>query len=151
MKLRPPEIENASQAPFLMYPGKNGEDGTRLRAAVRRVIPELWLEAFTNLDALTARLRFQSASEAVIILLASDRDELEEMYARRDLLKEFHILLVIPDREESTISLAHRMLPRFLSPKDGDFSDIEKVLAKMVLALRHGGGTTDSPAMTQDR
>ena len=40
---------------------------------------------------------------------------------------------LIPDRKKGTIELAHLLLPRFLSQKESDFTDLKIVLNKMYL------------------
>jgi hypothetical protein len=50
----------------------------------------------------------------------------------RELLPEIYVILVIPDWQESTVKLAHLLLPRFLSQKADSFTDLIKVLKKMV-------------------
>lgn len=69
---------------------------------------------------------------SIAVLLASNRAELQKMQALRGLLTEIFIVLVIPDRKDGTIRLAHLLLPRFLSQKDDDFQDLGKVLDKIV-------------------
>ena len=49
----------------------------------------------------------------------------------RGLLTETYVILVIPDRGKGTIALAHRLLPRFLSQKDSEFTDLKVVLNRM--------------------
>ena len=51
----------------------------------------------------------------------------------RGLLPEIYVVLVLPDRKKSTIKLAHRLLPRFLSQKESDFMDLKIVLNKMYI------------------
>jgi len=75
--------------------------------------------------------------DSVAVLMASDRDELQKMQLLRELLTEIYVVLVIPDRKKSTIELAHFLLPRFLSRKDGDFADLEIVITKMYINSQH--------------
>ncbi len=53
------------------------------------------------------------------------------MQPLRELLTEIYVVLVIPDRKKSTIELAHLLLPRFLSQRGSDFTDLRKVVSKM--------------------
>jgi hypothetical protein len=53
------------------------------------------------------------------------------MQLLRGLLTEIYVIVVIPDRKDSTIRLAHLLLPRFLSQKKDNFIDLSKVLNKM--------------------
>ena len=117
---------------IVFFSGQEDEDARRLLAAVQRAIPANRLESFGSLDEFGRRLRASKAEHLVSVLLASDRQELEGMQDLRDLLKGTHVILVIPDQETKTIELAHRLLPRFLRLKCGDFKDLESVLGRIV-------------------
>jgi two-component system NtrC family response regulator len=69
--------------------------------------------------------------DSIAVLSASNREELQQMQLLRGLLTEIYVIVVIPDRKDSTIRLAHLLLPRFLSQKESDFTDLKIVLNKM--------------------
>jgi len=118
---------------LLFYPSGVDKDSKRLRAAVHKVIPGGRIEHFKALSDLRARLRTPVEPNSVAVLEASSREELLKIQVLRELLTELYVVLVIPDRKKSTIELAHRLLPRFLSRKDSDFADLKTVLNRMYL------------------
>jgi hypothetical protein len=118
----------------LFYASRNDQDKNRLEAAIHEAVPGRTIEVFTRLDALRERFRFIVEPDSIAVLLAADHEELREMQLFRELLLEIYVILVIPDWQESTVKLAHLLLPRFLSPKEDSFTDIKKVLKKMVRA-----------------
>ena len=126
------EQGDSNRTLFLFYSRRNDENGKRLRAAVHRVIPKENVEIYRRLDDLATRLRAPKLGSLISVLLAADREELEDMMALQDLLKDIHVILAIPDGERRTVELAHRLFPRFLFHKEGDFTDVEKVLSKIV-------------------
>jgi hypothetical protein len=117
---------------LLYYASKNDENENRLSAAIRSVIPGGTIEHFTQLADLRDRLRSIVEPNSILVLAAVDREELQKMQAFRDMLTEFFIILVIPDRQESTIKLAHLLRPRFLSEVTDDFTDLNQIVAKMI-------------------
>jgi len=117
---------------ILFFARQDNEAGQRLRDAVQRAVPVNCLESYGSLDDFSRRLRAAKAENLVSVLLASDRQELEGMQGLKELLKDTHVILVIPDQEERTVALAHRLLPRFLRLKSGDFKDVESVLGRIV-------------------
>jgi hypothetical protein len=123
--------ENVNPMQLLFYSNGNGQNKKRLEAAVYRVIPESQAERFNRLDDFRERLRMPIEPDSIAVLLASDREELQQMQPLRGLLTEIYVVLVIPDRKKSTIGLAHLLLPRFLSQKKDSFIDLGKVLNKM--------------------
>ena len=116
---------------LLIYSSGNDQNKKRLEAAVHKVIPESQIELFKRLDDFRERLRTPIEPDSIAVLSASNRAELQQMQLLRGLLTEIYVVLVIPDRRKSTIELAHFLLPRFLSQKENDFSDLKIVLNKM--------------------
>jgi hypothetical protein len=117
----------------LFYAGRNDKDKNRLEAAIHEAIPGQAIELFTRLDGLRERFRTIVEPDSIAVLIAADREELREIQAFRELLPEIYVILIIPDWRESTLKLAHLLLPRFLSQKDDSFTDIKKVLKKMAV------------------
>jgi hypothetical protein len=104
----------------------------RLEAAIYKVIPGKSVEFFETLDDLEERLHRIIEPGSLAVLFAINREELLRMQMLRELLPEIHVILVLPDRTESTIGLAHLLLPRFLTQKEDSFTDLQEVLDKMV-------------------
>ncbi len=118
---------------LLFYSSGDDQNEKRLEKAVHKVIPESKIELFKRLDDLRERLRRPVEPDSIAVLSALNREMLQKMQALRRLLPEIYVVLVIPDRKKSTIELAHRLLPRFLSKVNSDFSDLRKVLNKMYM------------------
>jgi hypothetical protein len=127
------EDEHVRQMTLLFYAKKDDATGKRLFESINKFLPRLGhgLDGFQTLDDLSARLRLPLDMGTIAILFAADRKELLRLQAFRDILRDIHVILVVPDLKERTVELAHRLLPSFLSTKDSDFADIEKVLAKL--------------------
>jgi hypothetical protein len=116
---------------LLFYSKEDGQNKKRLEAAVRKVIPESKIELFKRVDDLRERLRKPIEPDSIAVLSASNRQELQQMQLLCELLREIYVIVVIPDRKDSTIRLAHLLLPRFLSQQESDFADLKIVLNKM--------------------
>lgn len=113
------------------YASERDQNAKRLEAAIHSVIPEGNIEPFEKLEDLRERLRRPVESDSIAVLSASNHEELWRMQPLRKLLPEIYVVLVIPDRKEKTIDLAHLLLPRFLSQRHDDFANLSKVLNKM--------------------
>ena len=122
---------------LFFYSSGDDQAEKRLEAAVHKVIPENKIELFKRLDDLRERLRMPVEPDSIAVLLASNREELQQMQLLRRLLIEIYIVLVIPDRKKSTIELAHLLLPRFLSHISSNFTDLKIVLNKMYMNSQH--------------
>jgi hypothetical protein len=117
---------------LLFYAKRNEQSENRLDAAIRSVAPEGAIERFVTLEGFRDRLRSIVEPNSIMVLAAVDREELLEMQALRDMLTEIYVILVIPDRQESTIKLAHLLRPRFLSQTKDDFTDLSQIVAKII-------------------
>ena len=117
---------------LLFYSSKNDKNKKRLESVIQDAVPNKTIESFTCLDTLRERIRLIVEPNSIAVLSASDRDELRRMQILRKLLPEIYVILVIPDWKKSTISLAHLLLPRFLSQKNDSYTNIKRVLKKMV-------------------
>jgi hypothetical protein len=129
--------ENLNPMQLLFYSSQDDQNKERLEGAVHKVIPESKIENFKRLDDFRERLRRPIEPGSIAVLSASSREELQQMLLLRGRLTEIYIVLVIPDRKASTIRLAHLLLPRFLSQKESDFSNLKIVLNKMYINSRY--------------
>ena len=87
---------------------------------------------FHSIEDLAQRLREPKENVIIAVLLAGKEDELMEMLAIRDLLFDIPVILILPDRQQETISKGRKLYPRFLTYADGDLSEIAAVLGKML-------------------
>jgi hypothetical protein len=67
----------------------------------------------------------------LIVLYAADRNDLESILLLNDLLRDIRIVLILPDLDEATVSLAHRLHPRFLAPADTDKAELRTILGNL--------------------
>ena len=117
---------------LLFFASRNDESENRLDTAIRSVAPGGAIERFVTLEGFRDRLRSIIEPNSIMVLAAVDREELLEMQAFRDMLTEIYIILVLPDRQEDTIKLAHLLRPRFLGQTNDDFTNLSKIVAKMI-------------------
>lgn len=117
---------------LFFYSSGDDHNTKRLEAAVHKAIPESQIELFKRLADFGERLRMPIEPDSIAVLSASNREELQRMQRLRGRLTEIYVVLVIPDRKDSTIRLAHLLLARFLSQKNDNFMALSKVLNKMV-------------------
>jgi hypothetical protein len=122
---------------LLFYSSKNDKNENRLKAAIRSVSPGGTVEHFTSLAGLRDRLRSIVEPDSIMVLAAVDRSELLKMQAFRDMLTEIFIILVLPDRNKSTLRLAHLLRPRFISQLEDNFNDLNQIVGKMI-STPHG-------------
>jgi hypothetical protein len=117
---------------ILLYSSQREDPGAAIEKRLRTLVPDLRMEVYRSIEELAHGLQRLLDHDTIIILRARDREELLHIVSLRDLLQGVRVILLVPDREEETISLAHRLRPRFLSSCEDDFSDTLSVLRKML-------------------
>lgn len=127
---------------ILLYSSAEEEPKIGIRERLRNLVPEENLEIYRSIEELVHGLYRLYSYDTILLLQAKDREELLRIVSLRDLLQGLRVILLIPDREGDTISLAHRLRPRFLSNSENDFSDTFSVLQKM---LECGDDTSSVP------
>ncbi len=106
--------------------------GKRFFRVVVSHIPQDRIEICRSMAALDSRLHKPLEGLAIAVLHIIERDELNALISRRDLLADLRIILVLPNCEESTTALAHTLRPRFVIYSAGDLPDASVVLGKML-------------------
>jgi hypothetical protein len=112
--------------------GENEGPAGRLLDAVTSLVPKDKLEVFLGLASLSERLRRPRDGSCALLVLGPSHRELMKIIGLREFLKEAKILLVLADQDESTISLAHKVMPTYISDFDGDTTGVVSVLKQLV-------------------
>ena len=118
----------------LLYTTKSDGIGKQLISVLGEVIREGDIEVFHHIDSLMNYFRSPRPADdlTIAVFLASDREDLQQLVAIRDLIINIRIILVLPDRENETIAEGHSLQPRFITYLDSDFEEIGSVMNKMI-------------------
>lgn len=116
---------------LLYFPASEGI-GEGLQEEIERLIPPEEIEIYRTREELYLRLLAPKGDLLAVILLIPDRRELLGILSLRELLQDLRIFLLLPDREEDTISKGHILRPRFLGYADGDPGVVIAVLKKIL-------------------
>lgn len=121
---------------LILYANGSNGAGERLQHMVELMAPQEQVETFITVDGLDRKLRQPAHGVAIAVLLTTSKKELLELYSLKDLLNDVKIILILPDSESETLTIAHKLLPRFTSYLDSDFKDVGAVLQKMVESMK---------------
>lgn len=116
----------------LFYSHSINGAGKKVKEILDELIPKKNLEIHRSIVSLSQRLRTPTFDVGISVLLASAKKELSDLLSIRDQLLDLRIVLILPDREDDTISQGHTLYPRFLTYTDGNFRDLRAVLHKML-------------------
>jgi len=89
------------------------------------------LEEYRSVERLLERLRRHNGP-GVVILLAANHQDLEHLSARRDVVLDADVILLVADDEAATLAAAHSLRPSFLGRTDCDLDRIVPVLIRLL-------------------
>jgi hypothetical protein len=90
------------------------------------------LDVIRSIDSLSRKLREPWEKKPIAVILACKKDELLDLVSIREQLHPMRLVLVLPDAEAGTISLAHRLRPNYLTYVNGNLLVLKAVLQKML-------------------
>lgn len=117
---------------ILVYAKTKEGAGLRLQRLIETLVPREEIEIYKTIDSLSYRLRQPIFDLDIAVLLATTKEELEDILSLRDLLSDVRSVLVLPDREADTNAQGHILRPRFITYADGNFIELAAVLTKMI-------------------
>ncbi len=118
---------------ILFYSPSGNESGDRLKQTLDEVLPGDRVEAFRQVNGLIQRLRMPSPDLELLIFMPANRHELFAVSSLLSDLRGLRLILVLPDRENETIAMAHSLRPRFVTYSNGNYSELKEVLKKMLI------------------
>ncbi len=111
------------------------EKGALVARNVAKRIPERRLIICKSVAQLRLTLSQLYVQDVLIVLLAETREHLSALYSSLDLLQLYRNIIVLPDGDETTVSLGHKFHPRFVTTLDAPPEDVGAVVAKMLQGL----------------
>jgi hypothetical protein len=119
-----------------LYANTENGTGEQLQRVLESTVPEAQVESCMTLECLDSKLKQPANRVSIAVLLAASRQELSELYAIKDLFRDIRIILILPDSKSETITLGHKLAPRFISYNNGNYNDVGAVLRKMVAYMK---------------
>jgi len=121
----------------MYYASVHTEVSEQLQTLVESAAARSPVEIYRTITSLAHRLSQPSAEVPIVFLLVAGKEDLIDIISIRNLLMDSRIIIILPDREDDTISKGHSLRPRFLSFIDSDFTELSAVLSKMLQTYEH--------------
>ncbi len=122
---------------IIIYSTPNNITCKNLEQAMDTITSGLHQDFYSSIENLSQRLCQPLGPDVIGIFIASNPQELFELASIQHLFRNIRIILILPDREDSTISQGFSLRPRYLSYADGDLFDVAAVMGKMVSRTYH--------------
>lgn len=133
---------------IIMYSKDKNEFGMELEKMIGKLASKKNVEIFRATLDLTLRLRMPLRESAIAVLLISDEKDLNNILSIQSLLINMRIILILPDRNNRTITAGHSLHPRYLSFKDNNLKDIKAVLTRMIKIEKETYGQADKEGLS---
>ncbi len=117
---------------IIVYAKEEDMKGNLIKEIIAGLVPQTNVETYGAISDLSSRLHMPQRNYDIAVLLATGKEDLEEILKIRPFLNGVRIILVLPDRESKTIRMGHSIRPRYLSFNDNPVSDVVFVLIKMI-------------------
>jgi len=101
-------------------------------ASLQNTSPDTEYTICHSIDRFAEILRTQFCTIRVAMIVVQNRKDFQRIYALKDFLEGLFLLLVLPDEDSETIAQAHRLSPRFIAQLNGDRSEMNNVLRRML-------------------
>lgn len=118
---------------FVYLPGFS-ENGRRFLDDVRLLPSGINVEVFDTRGGFIRGLRQPKKDYLIAVLFDPSHDDLEAVRAARQLLFNIPLLLVLSDQDPLTMTLAHRLLPSYITYVDSDLSQLLAVVKRLLPA-----------------
>jgi hypothetical protein len=116
---------------LFFFVARAGRHEERLLAAMAPLVSRGSLEVFRGFHGFDERIRRPKDVFSAAVVFNPTREDLRKLAAARDYLKETKLFLVLPDEEEETIALAHRIFPTYITYLDADVTELVSVLRRL--------------------
>lgn len=116
---------------LLFYSKKMKRPEKQLLMAIGLLLSKDQYRICRSIRALSKELRQPVVDTTIAILLASSREDLQDILSVRDLLWNTKVILIVPDADPETVAKGHTLRPRFLSDYDNYFLNVADVLGLM--------------------
>ncbi len=116
---------------LLLYAVVPSEVQEQAMRALEPLLPDGTVQVYQTINDLSRRLRQPKDDLTIVVLLLGSREDVLDILNIRHLFRGVRIVLVVPDLDYETITLAHRLRPRYLTYIGGNFLEISTVINKM--------------------
>lgn len=106
--------------------------GEKVLTAVESVLPKDKIVIYMSIDQIKAGLLNPDNNLNLCVFVLGEKENLKKIISLGILLRKVKIILLLPDRDMETMSLAHKLKPSFIAFSDSDMNDVGQVIKKIV-------------------
>jgi hypothetical protein len=115
----------------LFYKAGPDSGAEELLRSLTALFPGDGVKTVSDLASFSERIRKPRDPDSIAIIWNPSLEDLRALGDMKDRLRTGRTLLALADQEQETITLAHALLPAFITYVDGDNSEVLSVLEKL--------------------
>ena len=116
----------------IFYEKKSGIIADQIIGLIKAQAANNKTELYHTIKKLSLRLSRPVEDQSVVLLIAADRIDLLAIISLQKLLGDIHVIIILPDREDESVSIGYKLKPRFLTYVNGDLSEVHAILRKLL-------------------
>jgi hypothetical protein len=116
----------------LLFSNDDNKSEKKLVRAINGIAKRHTQEIFHSIGSISNRFRQPQKDLDLMVILAGSRGDLINLLAIKELFFPIPLILIVPDGEPETMKIGFKLLPRFVSFKNGSFRDVRSVMKKML-------------------
>ena len=121
---------------LLLYSDIAYEGFEKLKNVVKSQVPDDEIVIYHDINSLSNQFYQLRGNISIMVLVATTQNDLIELILKKHLFDDIPIILILPDRNNETISKGLKLYPRFFDYIDSNFSNVALVLNKMMKKIR---------------
>ncbi|MDD5169522.1 MAG: hypothetical protein PHN75_11945 [Syntrophales bacterium] len=122
---------------LMLYLPEEKLTGKRLLKVIAHSVPGQTIEICHSIQKLSERLRKPIFDVSVAVLFVTTEKDLTEILMFKDIFGDLKTIVILPDYNPATITMAHRLRPRYVTWADDDFSGLGLILKRLTeLAIK---------------
>jgi hypothetical protein len=116
---------------ILFYSGAESDSTQPICRMMSDVLPDQEFDICRSFVSLYQLFHQPGFDPNLAVLIPGSKEGLKNIISLRDLLLDKRIILILPDRDAESISMAHIISPRFLGYADSPYKLVGAVIKKM--------------------
>jgi len=117
---------------LILFSGKYQRTQKKIYNIIKKIFPEEQINVHTTLENFLSYLREPDYSQRIFLIISNTQKDLSNILLFKNLLDDQHLILILPDTAQKTMSQAYKLYPRYISHVQSDFADVANVLEKMI-------------------
>jgi len=112
------------------YSTASEDAGRRVLGLIKNSSPDTRIKILRTLVGLLGSLKNFPSPRIALFVVADDK-ELASVLSLKKYLQNSRVILILPDRSEATLRLSSALSPLLICFRDGDFSEVGVLLARL--------------------